>query len=281
MVSMSKRAFWSLFLPAWKQAFTRKKIASGFEKTGIWPCDPSLVLTTITKPQSIEPEEDSQSPKTPMTSRAIRRIQRAYEKAPVKSMLALIFRANERLAAQHSIDEHVRKGLTEALRHEKKKRQRGKRLNLLGEEDSGPQFFSPARVQAARDWQAIKDTKEALRQQGIVDKKALAAAKKQQKELNKIERARLLAKRRQQAAEAKAQKAVEKQAQIELKEVANRHNKGRLELKRQSTGPQKVQKSRKKQARGPNNTVITQQVEGVVLTTSRGRRLQRPQRFAI
>ena len=88
------------------------------------------------------------------------------------------------------------------------------------------QFFSPARVQAARDWQAIKDTKEALRQQGIVDKKALAAAKKQQKELNKIERARLLAKRRQQAAEAKAQKAVEKQAQIELKEAVYRASKG-------------------------------------------------------
>ena len=74
MVSMSKRSFWSLFLPAWKQAFTPKNIVSGFEKTGIWPCDPSLVLSTITKPQLIELEKDSQLLKTPMTSRAIRRI---------------------------------------------------------------------------------------------------------------------------------------------------------------------------------------------------------------
>jgi hypothetical protein len=97
--------------------------------------------------------------------------------------------------------------------------QRGKCLNLLGEEDSGPQFFSPARVQAAKDWQAVKDTNEALRQQEIDYKKTLTAAKKQQKELDKIERARLLAERRQQAAEIKAQKVVVKQAQIKLKEV--------------------------------------------------------------
>ena len=107
MVSMSKRSFWSLFLPAWKQAFTPKNIASGFEKTGIWPYNPNFVLATITKPQLIEPENNSQLLKTPMTSRAVRRIQRAYEKSPVKSTLALIFHANERLAAQHSIDEHI------------------------------------------------------------------------------------------------------------------------------------------------------------------------------
>jgi hypothetical protein len=35
MVSMLKRAFWNVFLPAWKQAFSEKNIASGFEKTGI------------------------------------------------------------------------------------------------------------------------------------------------------------------------------------------------------------------------------------------------------
>ena len=212
-----------------------------------------------------------------MTSCAVRCIQRAYEKSPVKSTLALIFHANERLAAQHSIDEHIRKGLVEALRHEKKKRQRGKRLNLLGEEDSGPQFFSPARVQAAKDWQAVKDAKETSRQQGIVDKKALTATKKQQKELDRIARAQLLAERRQQVAEIKAQKVVEKQAQIKLKEVANRHSKEQSE----SLEPQKVQKSRKKLAREPLPAVIKEQVEVVVLTTSRGRRLQRPQRFVI
>jgi hypothetical protein len=46
-----------------------------------------------------------------------------------------------------------------------------------------------------------------------------------------------------------------------------------------SAGPQKVQKSRKKRVREYNNTVVTQLVEEVILTTSRGRRPPRPQRF--
>ena len=128
-----------------------------------------------------------------------------------------------------------------------------------------------SRLQAVKDWQAVKDTNEALRQQEIVDKKTLTAAKKQQKELDKIERAQL----RQQAAEIKVQKVVEKQAQIKLKEVGNKNDKEQLK----SAGPQKVQKTHKKQAREPDNTIITQQVEEIILTTSRGRRLQCPQRF--
>ena len=50
MISMSKGAFWGVFLPAWKQAFTPKNIASGFQKTGIFPYNPNLVLNMITKP---------------------------------------------------------------------------------------------------------------------------------------------------------------------------------------------------------------------------------------
>ena len=71
------------------------------------------------------------------------------------------------------------KGLTEALKHEKKRRRRGKRLNLLGLEASEPQFFSPRGVQAARDWQISKEKEETLRQQNISEKRVLAAAKKQ------------------------------------------------------------------------------------------------------
>ena len=86
-----------------------------------------------------------------MTSRAIRHIYRAYKFKPAKSWLSKILRVNERLAAEHSIDQHVIRGLMEALKHEKKRRRRGKRLNLLGQEESGPQFFSLTKVQAARE----------------------------------------------------------------------------------------------------------------------------------
>ena len=34
LINLSKRAFWSLFYPAWQQAFTPMNIASGFARTG-------------------------------------------------------------------------------------------------------------------------------------------------------------------------------------------------------------------------------------------------------
>ncbi len=39
MVSMTKRRFWSLFLPAWERTFTANNIKSAFTKAGIWPVD--------------------------------------------------------------------------------------------------------------------------------------------------------------------------------------------------------------------------------------------------
>jgi hypothetical protein len=76
-------------------------------------------------------------------------------------------------------------GLKRVVILEKKKRQRGKHLNLLGEEDSGLQFFSPGRIQAARERQEAKKAEEAQRQLDIDARKALAAANKQRKEMEK------------------------------------------------------------------------------------------------
>ena len=71
-------------------------------------------------------------------------------------------------------------------------------------DDHGPQFFSPCRIQAARDYQESKDTEEALRQQAIADKKVAGATKKLQKEKEKEEKAQNAAVRRQLQAKAAA-----------------------------------------------------------------------------
>ena len=102
-----------------------------------------------------------------MTSHAIRRIQQEYRRAPSSPLVAKLFKANEQLVSQHSIDQYVLRGLTNALKAEKKRRIRGKRLNLIGQEDIGPQFFSLARIEAARAYQALKDAEEAQKQQSI------------------------------------------------------------------------------------------------------------------
>ena len=45
LVSMSKRRFFSVFWPAWQQAFCKKNVASGFAKIGIWPCSSARVIS--------------------------------------------------------------------------------------------------------------------------------------------------------------------------------------------------------------------------------------------
>jgi hypothetical protein len=104
MVSMSKRRFWGVFWPAWQQAFTPANIASGFAKTGIWSYAPDEMLAKITKPLLIKDITIFQTAKTPITCRAMRRAQREFRIAPNSPLFDRIFRANKRLAAQHSID---------------------------------------------------------------------------------------------------------------------------------------------------------------------------------
>ena len=68
---------------------------------------------------------------------------------------------------------------------EKKKRRRGKKLNLLGQEDSRLQFFNLLKVQTAREFQALKEENEIIERQEIEERKAQRAVKKQQKEEEK------------------------------------------------------------------------------------------------
>ena len=274
MVSITKRAFWHIFWPAWQQAFTENNIASGFQKTGIWPVDPLLMLSKITKPLPIIPNT-SPGPKTPMTCRAIRRIGRVYQKSPTSTIVKKVIWAAEKLASQRSIDQHTITGLTEALRNEKKRRQRGKRLNLLGENDSGPQFFSPGRIQAAREYQIQKSANETLRQQEIANTKALAATKRAQKEADRIQRSIATTRRREIAAEAKIQKAINRQAQQELKKAAASQSDTRRQFKSLKKAPKPIGRPRDILSTG----LATIQKKEVVLAISRGRQVHRPQRF--
>ncbi len=111
----------------------------------------------------------------------------------------------QRLATQHSIDSHQIHDLEWAISMERKKRKRGKRLNLLGESDSGPQFFSPSKVVAAREYQAEKEAKEEREKQEKINRKVQAAIKRKQVEMEKKERALQREMARQMAQEKKAQ----------------------------------------------------------------------------
>ena len=110
MVSMTKRKFWSLFLPAWKKAFTETNIRSASAKAGIWPVDHKQVVNAIIQP-STPPQiqiELTHCLKTPLSSKSICQFQISYQDDPTNEKLQLLFKANECLAAQHAVDEHTK-----------------------------------------------------------------------------------------------------------------------------------------------------------------------------
>ena len=279
-VNMSKRAFWSIFWPVWQQAFTEKNIASAFRKTGIWSCDSDVVLNKIIKKKTPEENtDDLQASKTPMTGRAVRRTQKAYEKQSTRALLFKIFTVNERLAVNESINQHVIRGLLDALKNEKKRRKRGKKLNLLGEHHFGSQFFSSGRVQAARVYQAAKDEEKSRKQEDMAEKRAQAIANKILKDKEKQERALIAAKKRQFNEERQEAREVEKQAQKELKFAANRPKQLVVRLKLSSTGPKEVDNHQIQAQEASGEAVVPEGGEGAISTTSRGRRVRAPKQF--
>jgi hypothetical protein len=277
LVSLTKQMFWPMFKASWEASFSKKNITSAFAKTGIFPYKPGIVLDKIKRPEP-EPAPISQE-RTPMTCRSVRRVHKAYKKSPTVERLNLIFNANLRLAAQHSIDQHTITGLISALKQEKKKRSRGKRLNLVGEADNGPQFYSPSWVHRAKEYSEEIKAQEQAERDRINNNKATALANRIRKEEEKAARALQASIRKQEVAQKKLQKAAEIQARKNQREAA-----------KQAREAQKAQKRTDKAAPRPKDAAIARRQSSVVanvggvfaktkIVTSRGRATARPTKW--
>jgi len=118
------------------------------------------------------------------------------------------------LVAKREIAIHKAKCFKRALVHEKKKRKKPQRLNLLGEEKSGvPQFFGPREVEKAREFLARKATREEQEKADKAAKKAKDVKDKEEKKAKEATKKATKAKKRelnrQVAREAKAQAKIE------------------------------------------------------------------------
>lgn len=147
---------------------------------------------------------------------------RSYVKQPTSFLLGKILNANERLAAEHSISQHIIQGLTEALKMKKKRRKRDVRLNLIGEKEERPQFFSFNKVQAARNFQASKEEEKLKKQEDIAGKRAQTVINKVLKEKEKLNWFLLAVEKQRLKNESLQAKTVEKQTQHELQMIVAR-----------------------------------------------------------
>ena len=135
-VSINKAMFQKIFKVAQEASFIKENIQNAQRKSGIWLINPQLVITQITRPEPPIPIQVSTT--TPYTSKACRHLKRQYDFNPTTQGLQLIFKSWFKLFIEYSIDKHVKQGLFESLVLEKKKRKKGKKLNLVGEDDKGP-----------------------------------------------------------------------------------------------------------------------------------------------
>ena len=110
---------------------------------------------------------------------------------------------------------------------------------MCGETDSGPQFFNPSRVQAARDCQRAKETEENKRLQAITNKKVAVATNKLRKENEKKVREASTASCRAEAERKKANKEAKKLRLQEARLAAE-------QIHQESMMPRKPQKGSKK-----------------------------------
>jgi hypothetical protein len=198
--SITKRDFFRLFWHAWEASFTSRNIFSGFESTGLHPFNPQRVISKFAKKDEDRPSSSS-STNTVIGAEDWKRIE--------KLLQAVVSNIYEKKAQQLSNTMHAlstenmllkmqNDGLKKRLVNEKKRRKRGKPLMLdfPTQNEGGAIFYSPNKVQQARDRQDQKAANaEAQRRQKEVDKAC--------KEAEKAEKVRLVEERKAARAYAK------------------------------------------------------------------------------
>lgn len=189
---MSKRLFYSFFKKVWKASFIKSNIEITLQATGIWPYDPNKTLTICTKKLSNKSAKKLHirfASKILLSCYAMQQLVRQGELDVKDIYILVILQGSEKLAVKVDVLEFENKKLIKALKVEKQKKNRGKQLNLLNEEDNGPQLFSPSRVQTAQEFIIAKKAEKEQYRKNIEKKKEEQQKKKMQKEIEKKARA--------------------------------------------------------------------------------------------
>jgi hypothetical protein len=280
---MSKRLFFPMFKRAWDKSFTEENIQHAFQKPGIWPVFPDDMLQKVTRP-STPPRERRNSLKTPLTSKAIRHFKADYRKSPTAQKFSKLLRATETLSTKVSILKHENQGLRKSIILEKKKRKRGKKLDLCREESTGTICYSPAKVARARAYHEENEAKEAADAAEKEARKVECAAKalknKQEKEAKAIAREVAVAARQLAKDLATLNLTTEKAPQKQSELVPTKARTAATKFLKAKKTPAPSKPRAKSTNKVENNVPIVEEVEEVVIRASqRGRAIALPTHF--
>jgi hypothetical protein len=180
------------------------------------------VISTVTEqPESpIQGDIQQKAMKTPGSIRSLRRLgRRLKDEGQLNRNANILLHASENLATKLDIAQHEVIGLRKAIIHEKKKRKRGKALQLFEEGDNPAQarFFSPEKIARIRQRNAAIEQEERQRQLDKQDMRLQGAISRAEKarEVEEKRAARQLARQsaREQAAREKQEKRDVREAQ--------------------------------------------------------------------
>jgi hypothetical protein len=273
--------FFRLFWASWHTAFTKENILSAFKNTGLCPFNPDIVVQRFTKKAESRPTS-SESNASIIPAEDWRRLRKTvaaavsdvYDKKARQLNSTLQHLATENILLKMELEGLKRTLITIQKRQSKKK---PLLLNMPSDSDGGAIFFSPSKVQQARDLQFQKDQEAAHEQAQKEDKKLQQKLAKEAKEFEKLQKAQI----RQKKREERLQEAAIKQQQKDEEELAKLAD---LQLQNNVSTPSTASKSPKKkapkQAKQKPCAEPPKEENMVVITTNRrGRAIRPPSRF--
>lgn len=220
---------------------------------------------------------------TPSAQRTIRRIVNdavAERDAETEKIIRKLGSACITLSAKLRLAEEREKGYVGALDDEKKKRKRGRPFTeeLRAEEGVGMLFFSPSKVQKARE---LQDAKEAAKEREALEKVSRAEARAALKTQRNSEAQR---KREDRAARAEARKA-ESALKKARREQAREAKKAQKQLQIESMTQQKRPRGRppKQKLSSKATSTMIEPIEEMIPVrpkSRRGRIIRKPARFS-
>ncbi|KAF4546975.1 Hypothetical protein D9617_80g101430 [Elsinoe fawcettii] len=232
---MTKRDFFKCFYPAWQQAFTVKNVASAWCKSGPWPFDPDMVLSKLMprNQREITPRQHSRgpssSPPLPWDTPSSKKKLKAYVNKTVDRTAKKIIRrlsSDLHKSRAETVLERIDKGKAiEALGHEKKKRERGKKWieDFRAEEGSSAILFSPGKIGSNLELQdrreQYKEQEREQKEQRVQERAAAELLKEQEAQTKREEKVTAQAIGKEQLALQKASKAAEKEAKRVQKQL--------------------------------------------------------------
>jgi hypothetical protein len=184
LTSMSKRDFYPMFMAAWEASFKKETILKAFEATGLSPLNPEVILKRFNQPaQSGQLSDSDSSALSASDWRKTERLLRQVVGDRSDPRAQKLSRAFHSISVQKSLLTHEAQGLMQALVNERQRRKRGKALPLEAEEDyhSRAKFWSPRKVNKARDRLLQQGLEEEQLQHQRAEAARLREVKKQEK----------------------------------------------------------------------------------------------------